>query len=240
MTILYAIIKINLNLIHISQVNTNTMQSQLNFSISQIKTNLYLSIEQNSDQENVLIAQPEQLLELISHLKNDLFFKVLADICGIDYVVHAQYGKRFALVYNLLNIRHNQRIFVKIFCDDPLLHPNQPGIESVHSLFSSAIWLEREVYDMFGIKFENMLDPRRLLTDYDFKHFPLRKDFPLSGYEEVYYDHQNEKVAYKPLELDQEMRNFDFISPWQGILQDANSSATSTQLAQDTAVQDKK
>ena len=171
--------------------------------------------EYNKDSELVLIASSENLLSLLQLLRDNdsLRFKILADIGGVDYIVHSKFKKRFCLVYNLLSIKYNQRIFIKVFvnCDNGELVP------SVTSLFSSALWMEREAFDMFGIKFSDMPDDRRLLTDYGFKHFPLRKDFPVTGYEEDYYDLRTEKVTYKPVELDQDFRDYDFKSPWNGV-----------------------
>jgi NADH-quinone oxidoreductase subunit C len=142
--------------------------------------------------------------------KENLRFKILVDIVGIDYVWHKKYKKRFSVLYNLLSLKFNRRIFIQIFLDDG------EEIPSVHKIFSSATWLQREVYDMFGIVFSDVLDGRRILTEYNFEHFPLRKDFPLTGYDEVRYDLETKLVKYYSVELDQDFRDFDFEMPWEG------------------------
>lgn len=132
-------------------------------------------------------------------------YKTLVDIVGVDY---PQEEKRFEVIYLLLSLRFNSRLKVKVSVD-PL-----ESLESVSNLYRSANWFEREVWDMFGVYFENHPDLRRLLTDYGFQGHPLRKDFPLTGFTEVRYDEEKKRVVCEPLELAQEFRKFHFQSPW--------------------------
>jgi NADH-quinone oxidoreductase subunit C len=134
-------------------------------------------------------------------------FKMLLDICGVDY---PKKDKRFTVVYQLLSIEHNLRIKVKVEVSD------EDFIPTVKDVFSSAHWYEREVWDMYGIFFVGNDDLRRILTDYGFSGFPMRKDFPLTGNVEVRYDLEKQKVIYEPVKLAQEFRDFDFKSPWEG------------------------
>ena len=134
-------------------------------------------------------------------------FAVLIDICGVDY---PEREKRFEVVYHLLSPRLNQRVRVKLSTDEAT------PIASVNDIYPAANWYEREAYDMFGIRFSGHPDLRRLLTDYGFQGYPLRKDFPLTGSVEVRYDAEQKRVVYEPVKLPQEFRNFDFESPWEG------------------------
>lgn len=136
-------------------------------------------------------------------------FKVLVDICAVDYLGEIP---RFKIVYHLLSLEHNQRIRVKcgVNADVP--------ISSVTSIFNSANWYEREIWDLFGIPFANHPDLRRIMTDYNFEGHPLRKDFPLTGYIEMRYNEEEKRVAYEPIRLTQDYRSFDFLSPWEGML----------------------
>jgi NADH-quinone oxidoreductase subunit C len=134
-------------------------------------------------------------------------FKLLVDICGVDY---PRDPKRFRVVYHLLSLELNLRVRVKIAAIETMVIPSVVGI------FNVANWYEREIFDLYGIYFSDHPDLRRLLTDYDFEGHPLRKDFPLSGYEEVGYDESQRKVVYKPVSLPQEFRDFDYLSPWEG------------------------
>jgi len=152
----------------------------------------------------------EALPRVLKFLRDDLgcAFSVLCDICGVDY---PDRPLRFELVYNLLSMRLNQRIRLKLETDEE--HP----VPSAVALFSSAGWWEREAWDLFGIYFADNPDLRRILTDYGFEGHPLRKDFPLTGYVEMRYDEDQKAVVYEPVRLQQEFRNFDFLSPWEGI-----------------------
>ena len=136
--------------------------------------------------------------------------KLLIDVCGVDYPEREQ---RFEVVYNLLSLKQNHRIRVKLSTAE-----GQP-VPSVTGVFTSAGWYEREAWDLYGIFFSGHPDLRRLLTDYGFEGHPLRKDFPLSGHVEMRYDEEQKRVVYEPVKLTQEFRRFDFVSPWEGMLQ---------------------
>lgn len=135
-------------------------------------------------------------------------FKTLVDITGVDW---PQREKRFDVVYHLLSLSKNMRLRVKVQVAE------EDSVPSVTGIYSAANWYERETYDMFGIHFEDHPDLRRLLTDYGFDGHPLRKDFPLEGHVEVYYDKDEQRVAYKPVDLPQEFRHFDRQSDWRGV-----------------------
>ena len=149
------------------------------------------------------------IIEILKFLKldNRFKFKQLIDIAAIDY---PNEEKRFELVYILLSIENNIRIKISI-----KFEANEK-IPSIVKIFPSANWMEREIFDMYGIKFINHPDLRRILTDYNFKGHPLRKDFPLTGFNEVRYSEKEKKVIYEPVKLEQNYRNFDFSSPWEG------------------------
>ena len=151
----------------------------------------------------------ENLYSTILYLKtNDKFrFKQLIDITAVDY---PEKEKRFKLVYLLLSHENNLRILININIDEKTSAP------SITKIFPSANWMEREVFDMYGITFNDHPDLRRILTDYGFEGFPLRKDFPLTGHTEVRYSEDKKKVISEPVRLDQEYRDFDFESPWEG------------------------
>lgn len=159
--------------------------------------------------ELTLTVDAAGLIQVLKLLRDDgrCRFEVLIDICGVDYPERA---KRFDVVYHLLSPRLNQRIRVKAATGD-----NTP-VASAVGVFASANWYEREAYDMYGILFSDHPDLRRLLTDYGFQGYPLRKDFPLTGYVEVRYDDEQKRVVYEPVKLTQEFRTFDFESPWEG------------------------
>ena len=156
----------------------------------------------------ICLSDVENLIENISQLKKhpELKFKQLVDILAVDY---PNKEKRFEVVYLLLSHEKNLRISVKVNVRD------DEKIFTLTNIFPSANWLEREVFDMNGIIFQNHPDLRRILTDYEFEGFPLRKDFPLTGYKEVRYDPEKKKVTYEPVKLQQAYRDFDFKSPWQ-------------------------
>ncbi|MEC8447931.1 MAG: NADH-quinone oxidoreductase subunit C [Pseudomonadota bacterium] len=147
----------------------------------------------------------------------DLQYSTLIDICGVDYPNRPD---RFDVVYHLLSMTKNKRIRVKISTSD-----NQP-VPSIVNIFPAAEWYEREAYDLYGITFSNHPDMRRMLTDYNFQGFPLRKDFPLTGYTQVRYDDTQKRVIQEPVELGQEFRDFDFESPWLGHISEVNSNET--------------
>ncbi len=151
----------------------------------------------------------EQIISVLRFLRDDARcrFVALVDICGVDWPARE---KRFDVVYHLLSPVQNLRIRVKVQTDETT------PIPSVIPIFRGAEWFEREAYDMYGILFTGNPDLRRLLTDYGFDGFPLRKDFPLTGYVEVRYDDTKKRVVYEPVQLTQEFRSFDFLSPWEG------------------------
>ena len=159
--------------------------------------------------ELLIKVSANDIVDVLKFFKSDTRFKFkqLIDIAAIDYPNEEQ---RFELVYLLLSIENNQRIKIstKFEANDK--------ITSITKIFPSANWMEREVFDMYGIKFINHPDLRRILTDYNFKGHPLRKDFPLTGFNEVRYSEKEKKVIYEPVKLEQNYRNFDFSSPWEG------------------------
>ena len=162
------------------------------------------------ENEELLIQISENnLVEVVQFLKSNgqCKFKQLIDIAGIDF---PDEEKRFEIVYFFLSHENNKRIKVSIKFD------SKQVIDSITKIFPSANWMEREVFDMYGIKFKNHPDLRRILTDYGFKGHPLRKDFPLTGFNEVRYSEKDKKVIYEPVKLEQNYRNFDFESPWEG------------------------
>jgi NADH-quinone oxidoreductase subunit C len=160
-------------------------------------------------QELTLAMEPADIVRGLTFLRDDpeCEFKILIDICGVDF---PQRGKRFDVVYHLLSISKNQRIRVKVETAE------SGSVPSVVSVYPTANWFEREAFDMFGIVFSDHPDLRRLLTDYGFSGYPLRKDFPLTGYVEVRWDDEEKRVVYEPVKLVQEFRDFDFLSPWEG------------------------
>ncbi len=160
-----------------------------------IHNQLYLSIDS------------DDLLDVILFLKinNNTKFRQLIDITTVDY---PENSKRFKMIYLLLSHQFNQRIVIS-----SLINENEV-VSSLTKIFPSANWMEREVFDMYGVKFKDHPDLRRILTDYDFKGFPLRKDFPLTGHTEVRYSEDQKKVIYEPVKLEQNYRNFDYQSPW--------------------------
>ena len=159
--------------------------------------------------ELLLKISVNEIVAVITFLKSNsrLKFKQLIDIAAIDY---PNEDKRFELVYLLLSIESNLRIKISVKFE------SNEKIPSITKIFPSANWMEREVFDMYGIKFKNHPDLRRILTDYNFKGHPLRKDFPLTGFNEVRYSEKEKKVIYEPVKLEQNYRNFDFESPWEG------------------------
>jgi len=162
-----------------------------------------------SNEELLIEISDNNLVEVIQFLKanENCKFKQLIDIAGVDY---PENEKRFELIYLFLSHENNTRI--KLLTRFEL----DQTINSITKIFPSANWMEREVFDMYGIKFKNHPDLRRILTDYGFKGHPLRKDFPLTGFNEVRYSEKDKKVIYEPVKLEQNYRNFDFESPWEG------------------------
>jgi NADH-quinone oxidoreductase subunit C len=159
--------------------------------------------------ELTIVVRGEDIVRVASFLRDDpqCRFICFIDICGADYPGREM---RFDVVYHFLSPHHNRRIRVKVETDEMTPVPSLIGV------FPAANWFEREAYDLYGILFSGHPDLRRILTDYGFEGFPLRKDFPLTGYVEVRYDDSQGRVVYEPVKLNQEFRNFDFLSPWEG------------------------
>ncbi|MDR3449977.1 MAG: NADH-quinone oxidoreductase subunit C [Alphaproteobacteria bacterium] len=160
--------------------------------------------------ELIVVVGRTRIADVLSVLRDDpaLEMTQLVDICGVDY---PERSERFEIVYNLLSMRKNARLRVKLLTDERSPVPTCVGVHS------GAGWFEREVWDMYGVGFSGNPDLRRILTDYGFEGHPLRKDFPLSGYVEVRYDNTLKRVIYEPVTLPQDFRSFDFMSPWEGM-----------------------
>lgn len=160
--------------------------------------------------ELTILAERDHIVPLLRFLRDDpqCNFETLIDVCGVDYPERAE---RFEVVYHLLSMRMNHRVRVRVSTDE------DTPVQSIVELWPAANWFEREAFDMYGIQFANHPDLRRILTDYGFEGYPLRKDFPLTGHYEVRYDDLEKRVIYEPVELTQEYRNFDFLSPWEGM-----------------------
>jgi NADH-quinone oxidoreductase subunit C len=159
--------------------------------------------------ELTIHVEPRDLVEVMTFLRDDARcqFISIIDVSGADYPSRA---RRFDVVYHLLSPKQNVRIRVKVQADEETMVPSVTGV------YPGADWFERETYDLYGVLFSGHPDLRRLLTDYGFEGHPLRKDFPLTGFVEVRYDDEAKRVIYEPVELKQEFRNFDFLSPWEG------------------------
>ena len=159
--------------------------------------------------ELTLHVRRAAMTNVIAFLRDDPIcrFNQLIDLCGVDYPARA---RRFDIVYHFLSMAHNTRVRVKVTTDE------DTPVMSIVSLFPNADWYEREAFDMYGIVFDQHPDLRRILTDYGFEGYPLRKDFPLTGFVEVKYDDERKEVVYEPVVLQQEFRSFDFLSPWEG------------------------
>ena len=157
-----------------------------------------------------ILVPRTRIADVVTILRDDpaLAFHQLMDICGVDY---PERPERFEVVYNLLSLRHNCRLTVKLQTDETSLVPSVAGV------YSTAVWFERECWDMYGVPFSGNPDLRRILTDYGFEGHPLRKDFPLTGYVEMHYDNDQKRVVYAPVQLPQDFRSFDFLSPWEGM-----------------------
>jgi len=147
------------------------------------------------------------ILKTMAYLQGPGEFKILVDLCGVDW---PQRAKRFDVVYHLLSLTRNVRVRVKAQVGEG------ESIPSIISVYPAAGWFERETFDMYGVPFADHPDMRRILTDYGFSGYPLRKDFPLTGYVELRYDDELKRVVYQPVQLVQEFRDFDFMSPWEG------------------------
>jgi len=159
--------------------------------------------------ELTIVVANSDIVAVSRFLRDDprLAFVNIIDICGVDY---PEREKRFDVVYHLLSPRQNARIRLKVMTDEATPVP------SLTAVYPGADWFEREAYDFYGIRFTGHPDLRRILTDYGFEGYPLRKDFPLTGYVEVRYDDERKRVVYEPVRLAQQFRDFDFLSPWEG------------------------
>lgn len=176
--------------------------------VSEIHGDLIVSSQQ-ANGELTLVTTPDRLIQLLTFLRDDVqtAFVNIIDVCGVDW---PRREKRFDVVYHLQSPRQNLRLRVKLAVAEDESVPSCTGI------LPGADWFERETWDMYGIPFSGHKDLRRLLTDYGFQGHPLRKDFPTTGFVEVRYDDTAKRVLYEPVELKQEFRNFDFLSPWEG------------------------
>jgi len=158
--------------------------------------------------ELVAVAARDSAVALFTTLRDAHGFAQVMDVCGVDY---PERPARFDVVYNLLSVTRNARLRVIVQTDEAT------PVDSVSGIWPAAGWWERETWDLFGIRFNGLADHRRILTDYGFEGHPLRKDFPLTGYVEVHYDTERKSVVYDKVKLTQEFRNFDFLSPWEGM-----------------------
>ena len=181
----------NLEKVVNSSLTTNVIKSEINFG------QLYIDVELKNLVSTILFLKTNEKCR----------FRQLIDITAVDYLGK---DKRFKLIYLLLSHENNLRTVINIFIEDKVLVP------SINKIYPSANWMEREVFDMYGIIFKEHPDLRRILTDYNFEGYPLRKDFPLTGHYEVRYSEEKKKVISEPVKLDQEYRDFDFGSPWEG------------------------
>ena len=184
--------------------NLESLEKAIN---SELTTKI-LSSKIKHDQINICI-EDNNLIEVMIFLKthSSTKFKQLIDITAVDY---PERDKRFKMVYLLLSHEKNSRIKIEFDIKEGEI------LSSLTSIFPSANWMEREVFDMYGVEFKDHPDLRRILTDYGFKGHPLRKDFPLTGHNEVRYSEEDKKVIYEPVKLEQNYRNFDYESPWEG------------------------
>ena len=184
--------------------NLESLEKAIN---SELTTKI-LSSKIKHDQINICI-EDNNLIEVMIFLKthSSTKFRQLIDITAVDY---PERDKRFKMVYLLLSHEKNSRIKIEFDMKEGEI------LSSLTSIFPSANWMEREVFDMYGVEFKDHPDLRRILTDYGFKGHPLRKDFPLTGHNEVRYSEEDKKVIYEPVKLEQNYRNFDYESPWEG------------------------
>ena len=184
--------------------NIKKLEKNIN---SELSSKIHNSVINND--ELLIEVGENDLIEVVQFIKSNekLKFRQLIDIAGVDY---PEEEKRFNLIYLFLSHENNSRLKLLVKFE------TSQTINSITKIFPSANWMEREVFDMYGIKFKNHPDLRRILTDYGFKGHPLRKDFPLTGFNEVRYSEKEKKVIYEPVKLEQNYRNFDFESPWEG------------------------
>src|SRR5215510_1313952 len=160
--------------------------------------------------QGIIVIPRDSIVRVMTFLRDDsnCLYKMLVDICGVDY---PEREERFEIVYDLLSLKQNRRLRVKVSATE------ETAVPSVASVYSTAGWFEREAWDLYGILFSDHPDLRRILTDYGFQGHPMRKDFPLTGYVQVRYDEEQKRVVNEPVKLTQEFRGFDFLSPWEGM-----------------------
>ena len=157
--------------------------------------------------ELIITVKREAIAEVLQTLRDHHEYQQLMEIAGVDFPERAE---RFEVVYMLLSVTKNSRVMVKISTDE------RTPVRTATTLWPNAGWLEREVFDMYGVLFDGNTDLRRILTDYGFEGHPFRKDFPLTGYTELRYSEEEKRVVYEPVKLAQDLRQFDFMSPWEG------------------------
>lgn len=213
-----------------SEMNTGNAEEFFEASATQILANLAERVPSINGQL-VYRCELNKLISVLKLLKanESLDFSQLSDLTAVDYPGRIQ---RFELVYQLLSVTQNRRIRIICAIDEGQIVPSATGI------YKSAEWSEREVWDMYGLFFSDHPDLRRLLTDYGFEGHPLRKDFPLTGYVEVRYDDMDRRVAYQPVQLTQEYRDFDFLSPWEGDQELVHSSLNAEAENEENAKKD--
>jgi len=165
-----------------------------------------IDVIEAADEISLVIAR-DSIVPVMTKLRDEAQYQQLMEIAGVDYLDRPE---RFEVVYHLLSVTRNHRVRVKLSTDEATPVP------SVTGLWPVAGWLEREVFDMYGVIFSGNTDLRRILTDYGFSGYPQRKDFPLTGYVELRYSEEDKRVVYEPVKLAQDFRNFDFMSPWEG------------------------
>ncbi len=166
----------------------------------------FLSAKDEVDEISIDVER-ERVADVLRTLRDDFEYQQLMEIAGVDYPERAE---RFDVVYHLLSVTRNHRLRVRVTTDE-----EQP-VPTVTGVFPVAGWLEREIFDLYGVLFDGHPDLRRILTDYGFRGHPFRKDFPLTGYVEMRYSEEQKRVVYEPVSLSQDFRNFDFLSPWEG------------------------
>jgi NADH-quinone oxidoreductase subunit C len=166
----------------------------------------FLSAKDEVDEISIDVAR-ESVADVLTTLRDAFDYQQLMEIAGVDYPERAE---RFEVVYHLLSVTRNHRLRIRVSTDE-----EQP-VPTVTGVYPAAGWLEREIFDMYGVIFAGHPDLRRILTDYGFRGFPQRKDFPLTGYVELRYSEEEKRVVYEPVSLAQDFRSFDFLSPWEG------------------------
>lgn len=190
--------------------NIEISKIQEKFDLIKSSLEIFGSNVSFTDNEITILSKSENFLKIVLFLKDNptTNFDVLIDICAVDYPSEK---KRFVVVYNFLSTTQNLRIRLKLNVADG------EAVPTISDIYPCSNWYEREIFDLFGINFSNHPDLRRILTDYDFEGYPLRKDFPLTGFIQLRYDNEQKKIVNEPVKLDQEYRNFDNLSPWEGM-----------------------